>query len=115
MIKEDHLINLMAVSEIRQIKDGWFVWYILWLLPDRGETFNPAITTAYVSLLTGGTLNPVLTKSTKNYVSWIFTGSYSYKDKFVLNEIYVWMVLISLVPISIVFTYLVCFWKIHVE
>lgn len=45
----------------------------------------PAITTAYVSLLTGGTLNPVLTKSTKNYVSWIFTGSYSYKDKFVLN------------------------------
>lgn len=55
------------------------------MVTGRGETFNPAITTAYVSLLTGGTLNPVLTKSTKNYVSWIFTGSYSYKDKFVLN------------------------------
>ena len=85
VIKEDHLINLMAVSEIRQIKtDGLSGTYYGWL-PDRGETFNPAITTAYVSLLTGGTLNPVLTKSTKNYVSWIFTGSYSYKDKFVLN------------------------------
>lgn len=52
VIKEDHLINLMAVSDSPN-KDGWFVWYILWLVTDRGETFNPAITTAYVSLLTG--------------------------------------------------------------
>ena len=53
VIKEDHLINLMAVSEIRQIKtDGLSGTYYGWL-PDRGETFNPAITTAYVSLLTG--------------------------------------------------------------
>ena len=85
VIKEDHVVNFMAVSEIRQIKtDGLSGTYYGWL-PDRGETFSPAITTAYISLLTGGTLNPVLSKSTKNYVSWIFTGSYSYKDKFVLN------------------------------
>ena len=85
VLKEEHVVNLMAVSEIRQVKtDGLSGTYYGWQ-PDRGETFNPAITTAYTTLLAGGSLNPSLTKSTQNYVSWIFTGSYSYKDKFVVN------------------------------
>lgn len=83
--RDDHVVNLMAVSEIRQVKnDGLSGTYYGWQ-PDRGETFNPALTSAYITLLSGGSLNPTLTKSTQNYVSWLFTGSYSYKNKFVLN------------------------------
>ena len=85
VFKEDHVVNLMAVSEIRQIKtDGLSATYYGWL-PERGETFSPAITTGYTNLLATGALNPTLDKSTKNYVSWIFTGSYSYRDKLLLN------------------------------
>ena len=83
--KEDHVVNLMAVSEIRQIKtDGLSGTYYGWQ-PERGETFNPVITTGYTNLLGDGTLDPTLTVSTQNYVSWIFTGSYSYKDKLIVN------------------------------
>ena len=82
---KEHMINLMAVSEITQVKtDGLSGTYYGWQ-PERGETFNPAITTGYTDLLAGGTLNPVLSTSTKNTVSWIFTASYSYKDKFLVN------------------------------
>lgn len=82
---EDHVVNLMAVSEIRQLKnDGLAGTYYGWQ-PDRGETFTPVLTSAYIKLMSGGSLNPTLTKSTQNYVSWLFTGSYSYKNKFVLN------------------------------
>lgn len=82
---EDHVVNLMAVYEIRQIKtDGLSGTYYGWQ-PDRGETFNPAITTGYTNLLAAGSLNPTITNTTQNYISWIFTGSYSYKDKLIIN------------------------------
>ncbi len=83
--KKDHFVNLMAVSEIRQIKTyGLMGTYYGWQ-PDRGDTFSPVITPVYTKLLASGALNPILTNQTKNYVSWIFTGSYSYKDKLVFN------------------------------
>lgn len=56
VFKDDHVVNLMAVSEIRQVKtDGLSGTYYGWL-PERGETFNPAITTGYTDLLAGGSL-----------------------------------------------------------
>ena len=55
------------------------------MVTGKRRNIQSAITTGYTNLLATGALNPTLDKSTKNYVSWIFTGSYSYRDKLLLN------------------------------
>lgn len=78
-----HTIGLMGVSEIRTIKtDGLSATYAGWY-PDRGNTFNPIKTDAYLSssLLS----SPTTTGYRQNYVSWLGNFIYSYKDKFTLS------------------------------
>lgn len=78
-INDDHVISLQAISEIRSIQnDGFSGQYYGWQ-PERGQTINPAITNGYTYS------SPVITDNVKNYVSWIGTASYTYKDKFTVN------------------------------
>lgn len=79
VIAKHHTIGLMGVSEIRTIKtNGLSASYAGWY-PERGNTFSPVQTDAYLksSLLTV----PTATGYTQNYVSWLGNILYSYKDK----------------------------------
>lgn len=76
---DHHTMSAMGVSEIRTVKtNGLSAQYAGWYL-DRGNTFNPVLTEAYLnsSLLTV----PKKTGYTQNYVSWLGNLMYSYKDK----------------------------------
>lgn len=78
-----HTIGLMGVSEIRTIKTtGLSATYAGWY-PDRGNTFNPVKTDAYLAsdLLTV----PTTTGYRQNYVSWLGNLLYSYKDKLTVS------------------------------
>lgn len=78
-----HTIGLMGVSEIRTIKTtGLSAKYAGWY-PERGNTFNPVKTDAYLAsdLLTV----PTMTGYRQNYVSWLGNLLYSYKDKFTFS------------------------------
>ncbi len=79
-----HTIGIMGVSEIRTIKtNGLSAKYAGWY-PDRGNTFNPILTDAYLDKLWKTSL-PVKTGYTQNYVSWLGNLMYSYKDKITLS------------------------------
>ncbi len=83
ILKKDHLVNIMAASEIRSVKyEGFSGTYYGWQ-PDRGETISPALTTGYYGVLSS--LTPTITDNVVNTVSWIGSATYSYKDKFTLN------------------------------
>lgn len=83
VIADDHFISLMGVQEVRSVKykgiNGTYYGY----MPDRGMTLSPAITEAYVDMLS--TLSPGLTDYVNNNLSWLGSFSYSYKDTWTLN------------------------------
>jgi Outer membrane receptor proteins, mostly Fe transport len=78
-----HTVGLMGVSEIRTIKtEGLSGDYAGWY-PERGNTFNPVKTDAY--LKSDLLASPVATGYTQNYVSWLGNFIYSYKDKLTVS------------------------------
>lgn len=80
-----HLVSALATSEIRSvITDGLSGTYYGWM-PERGQVIAPAYTDAYATSVKNGKFTPVLTDNRANTVSWIFSGIYSYKDKYTLN------------------------------
>jgi len=81
--EDNHVVSIMAASEIRGVDvNGNSATYYGWQ-PDRGLTVAPKLTDGYISALNG--LRPTLTDNVSNYVSWIGSASYSYKDKITLN------------------------------
>lgn len=79
VVAKHHTFGLMGVSEIRTVKtNGMNATYAGWH-PDRGNTFSPVKTDAYLksTLLS----DPTMTGYTQNYVSWLGNFIYSYKDK----------------------------------
>ena len=80
---QDHTLGVMGVSEIRTIKTkGLSAKYAGWY-PDRGNTFNPILTTPYLD--SAWITIPVKTGHIQNYVSWLGNLMYSYKDKLTLS------------------------------
>lgn len=78
-----HLVNIYAAQEIRSVKyKGLDAVYYGWQ-PDRGQTIQPALTSAYIGILDG--LTPTVTDNTVNTASWIGTATYSYEDKYTFN------------------------------
>lgn len=79
----DHVVAVSAISEIRSVvAKGISAKYRGWM-PDRGQVIAPNLTSTYLSSLKD--LNPTMTDNVKNYVSWIGSATYSYKDKWVAN------------------------------
>ena len=82
---EGHLVSALATSEIRSvITDGFSGTHYGWM-PERGQVISPSYTDAYIVDLKNGAFTPVITDNRANTVSWIFSGIYSYKDKYTLN------------------------------
>ena len=80
-----HLVSALATSEIRSvITDGFSGTHYGWM-PERGQVISPSYTDAYIVDLKNGAFTPVITDNRANTVSWIFSGIYSYKDKYTLN------------------------------
>ena len=80
-----HLVSALATSEIRSvITDGFSGTHYGWM-PERGQVISPSYTDAYIVDLKNGAFTPVITDKRANTVSWIFSGIYSYKDKYTLN------------------------------
>ncbi len=80
-----HLVSALATSEIRSvITDGLSGTHYGWM-PERGQVISPSYTDAYIVDLKNGAFTPVITDNRANTVSWIFSGIYSYKDKYTLN------------------------------
>ena len=80
-----HLVSALATSEIRSvITDGFSGTHYGWM-PERGQVISPSYTDAYIVDLKNGVFTPVITDNRANTVSWIFSGIYSYKDKYTLN------------------------------
>lgn len=80
-----HLVSALATSEIRSvITDGFSGIHYGWM-PERGQVISPSYTDAYIVDLKNGAFTPVITDNRANTVSWIFSGIYSYKDKYTLN------------------------------
>ena len=80
-----HLVSALATSEIRSvITDGFSGTHYGWM-PERGQVISPSYTDAYIVDLKNGAFPPVITDNRANTVSWIFSGIYSYKDKYTLN------------------------------
>lgn len=80
-----HLVSALATSEIRSvITDGFSGTYYGWM-PERGQVISPSYTDAYISDFKNGAFTPVITDNRANTVSWIFSGIYSYKDRYTLN------------------------------
>ena len=78
---KDHLVSAMAISEIRSIKyDGISGTYYGWQ-PERGQTISSALSAAYTEL----NVAPSLTDNVTNYVSWMGSATYAYKDKYTFN------------------------------
>lgn len=83
IFKDDHVFAISAISEIRSIAaNGISGKYYGWM-PDRGQMINPILTDKYIVEM--GNRNPTITDNIKNYVSWIGSTTYSYKDKWVAN------------------------------
>ncbi len=81
VIAKHHTLGVMGVSEIRTIKTtGLSATYAGWM-PDRGNTFSPVHTEAYLSSSLLSNAEPVATGYRQNYVSWLGNLIYSYKDK----------------------------------
>ncbi len=79
LISKTHLVNVMAVQELRSLQyKGLSGTYYGWQ-PERGNTISPALTAAYTGML--NSLRPVITDNRNNNLSWIGAASYSYKDK----------------------------------
>lgn len=79
----DHVVSIMAASEIRSVDaNGFNGTYYGWQ-PERGQTIAPVLTDGYTSIL--NSLRPVITDNISNYVSWIGSASYTWKDKVTLN------------------------------
>lgn len=79
----DHVFAISAISEIRSVvAKGLTGKYWGWM-PDRGQVVSPKITDKYIMRL--NELFPTLTDNVKNYVSWIGSTTYSFKDKWVAN------------------------------
>ena len=77
-----HLVSALATSEIRSvITDGFSGTHYGWM-PERGQVISPSYTDAYIVDLKNGAFTPVITDNRANTVSWIFSGIYSYKDKY---------------------------------
>ena len=82
-----HLVSALATSEIRSvITDGFSGTHYGWM-PERGQVISPSYTDAYIVDLKNGAFTPVITDNRANTVSWIFSGIYSYKDKYTLNAL----------------------------
>lgn len=80
-----HLLSALATSEIRSvITDGFSGTHYGWM-PERGQVISPSYTDAYIVDLKNGAFTPTITDNRANTVSWIFSGIYSYKDKYTLN------------------------------
>lgn len=80
-----HLLSALATSEIRSvITDGFSGTHYGWM-PERGQVISPSYTNAYIVDLKNGAFTPTITDNRANTVSWIFSGIYSYKDKYTLN------------------------------
>ena len=80
-----HMLSALATSEIRSvITDGFSGTHYGWM-PERGQVISPSYTDAYIVDLKNGAFTPTITDNRANTVSWIFSGIYSYKDKYTLN------------------------------
>lgn len=80
---DDHVLSVMAISEIKSTKNKGFSGTYYGWFPDRGQTINPVLTNGYINKLSS--LRPTITDNVVNVVSWIGSASYSYKDKYTLN------------------------------
>lgn len=79
----DHVMAVSAISEIRSVvTEGISARFWGWM-PDRGQVVVPSLTSRYLARL--AEMNPTITDNVKNYVSWIGSATYSYKDKWVAN------------------------------
>jgi TonB-linked SusC/RagA family outer membrane protein len=84
MIKDDHLISIVGISEVRSDDRRGFSGTYYGYFPERGYIFSPSLTSKYVSKTLPG-LAPTKTVSTINTASFRGIGTYSYKDKYTLN------------------------------
>lgn len=82
---QDHVVSVMALSEIRSSSTDGFSSYSYGYMPDRGKVISPAYTERYTNLLTDGYFEPVITDNVRNVASFRGVASYSYKDRYILN------------------------------
>ncbi len=80
-----HLVSALATSEIRSVITAGVSGTHYGWMPERGQVISPSYTDAYIVDLKNGAFTPVITDNRANTVSWIFSGIYSYKDKYTLN------------------------------
>ena len=84
-IAGDHVVSVMAISEVRSSKTDGFSSLYYGYMPERGKTISPSYTERYVSLLENGSFEPSITDNVRNVASFRGVGSYSYKDRYILN------------------------------
>jgi TonB-linked SusC/RagA family outer membrane protein len=74
-----HTFSAEAISEIRTVKSDGFGVTIRGWFPE-GQILSPTVTSSNYAYFRSS-LSPSITDSEQNYLSWIGSGSYSYKDK----------------------------------
>jgi TonB-linked SusC/RagA family outer membrane protein len=80
-----HVVSAMAISEIRSVlTDGYNGTSYGWR-GDRGELIAPDITEQNWEQVTNAIASPSITAYVKNYVSWLGSASYSYKNRVIIN------------------------------
>lgn len=84
--KNEHVVSVLAVSEVRSAHSEGFNGLYYGYLPDRGLTIAPAYSDAYLESLSKGKIaSPSMSDATYNTVSWRGIVSYSFRDRYNLN------------------------------
>ena len=84
-INDDHVVSVMAISEIRSSSTEGMSSLNYGYMPERGKTISPAYTERYIYLLSEGTFHPSVTDNVRNVASFRGVASYSYRDKYIIN------------------------------
>ena len=84
-INTDHVVSVMALSEVRSARTEGLSESYYGYMPERGKTISPAYTTEYMRRLSEGRFQPRLTDNVRNVVSLRGVASYSFRDKYIIN------------------------------